>query len=89
MFVSIDTSELVEQVEAAVKRGVDEALGQRIEDGFLDVKGASAFLCMSVGAINSAVTRGTLPLPVHRTANGRRRFLKSELSEWARAGDVA
>lgn len=49
---------------------------------WLDVAGAAAHLGMTENAIRGLVKRGRIP--VHRTDNGRLRFVETELDHWVR-----
>jgi hypothetical protein len=81
----IDGQELAETLRALVQEAVSAALPLSHEDGWLDKKAAAEYVGMSIGALDSATTRGQLPC--HRGATGRRRYRKSELDAFCTARD--
>jgi excisionase family DNA binding protein len=85
MHVAVDFTSVLEELEAIVRRVLREELGQRQDNGWLDVKAAAEYLGTSVGAVQSATTAGKLPC--HRSADGRRRYRRSELDAYCQAGD--
>jgi hypothetical protein len=83
----VDLTDLAAEVAALVRQTVREELSAVVDDGWLDAKSTAAYLDMSVGAVNSATSRGQLPC--HRTGTGGRRYRRSELDAWATARDPA
>jgi hypothetical protein len=51
---------------------------------WLDVQGAADHLALTPDAVRALVKRSKVP--VHRTRNGRLRFLTTELDHWVRTG---
>jgi len=80
--------ELVEEIRRVVReelRAGSEGLHER-PGGFMDVKGAAAFLSTSEQALRAACKRGQIP--VHKTPQGRLLFDPAELDAYVR-GEAA
>ena len=86
MQATLDLSGFVDELEAVVRRVMQEAQGEREADGWLDAKAAGEYLSMSVGAVQTAWTRGKLPC--HLSETGQRRVRRSECDAYAMAGDT-
>jgi Helix-turn-helix domain len=79
---------LVEEIRRVVREEL-QAGPERLHGrpgGFLDVKGAAAFLSTSEQALRALCKRGQVP--VHRTPQGRLLFDPAELSAYVR-GEAA
>jgi excisionase family DNA binding protein len=79
--------EITDEDVERIARRVTELLAERGSSStvWLDVAGAAAHLRMTKHAIRALVKRHQLP--THRTTNGRLRFDRDELDEWARRAD--
>ncbi len=79
-------SELLELLHALVATAVRDELSHLSlrDDGFLDVKGAAAYISSTPQAIRSLVKRNDIPY--HKAPNGRLLFDRDELDHWARTG---
>jgi hypothetical protein len=82
----IDQQELADVLRAIVRDEI-AALAPGEEDPWLDAEAAGGYLSMSTSAIQTAWTRGKLVC--HLSETGQRRVRRSELDQYAMAGDRA
>lgn len=83
--VQIDTSQLSEVIQNAVRSALIEIPTQKNTDAdeFLDIHQASEFLKLSISTIYLLVSKGEIP---NNKKGKRLYFLKSELSTWIKSG---
>jgi excisionase family DNA binding protein len=80
--ITLDGAEL----ERLIRRAVRDELRRSATDGLLDVEGAATLLALTPHAVRALVKRQAIPY-VKLPGNGRLRFHRQTLLEWARTSE--
>jgi excisionase family DNA binding protein len=84
--VTLDLSQLEQQVRAFVAQEIERRADELRADKWFSSKQTAAYLDCGVGRIHNLVSEGRLP---SHKEGGRLLFLRSELDDWIRSGRAA